>query len=140
MFGVVANASNIVRGDNPPYSADDFLRIYPQFKDVPEEVIAMYLKLADSSLIFAKWNEWWEAGMGLYIAHFLTLWLQEAKRQPGTIGTGLVASKSVDGVSVSYDNTMLNNLADWGAFSLTSFGAQLVTLAKMVGMGGMGIR
>ena len=46
---------------------------------------------------------------------------------------GLQTSKSVGDVSVGY--TTLDALADWGSWNLTSYGQQLVTFARVVGMG-----
>ena len=51
---------------------------------------------------------------------------------------GLVASKSVDGVSVSYDfSTALSDLDGWADWKTTEYGIQFVTLAKNFMRGGM---
>jgi hypothetical protein len=46
---------------------------------------------------------------------------------------GLQTSKSVGDVSVGY--TTLEALADWGSWNLTVYGQELITLARVVGMG-----
>lgn len=84
--------------------------------------------------------------MGLFIAHFCTLYLQTAA-EPGSAAAeilaagelrGLQASKSVGGVSISYDyNTALSGLDQWGGWTTTAYGAQFAALAKLYGKGGM---
>ncbi len=50
---------------------------------------------------------------------------------------GIQTSKSVGDVSVGYQ--ALASLESWGAWNLTSYGQQLATMAKIIGMGPMGI-
>ena len=144
---IIAAASNIRGGDNPPYSKETFLALYPQFKDkVPEAFLDMYTSLANASLSYQRYYDAWEMVMGLFIAHFCTLYLQTAA-EPGSTAAeilaagelrGLQASKSVGGVSISYDyNTALSGLDEWGGWTTTAYGAQFATLAKLYGKGGM---
>jgi len=51
------------------------LQVY-QSPPVPMTVIQLYLNLAYASLQFARWQEQWLVGMGLFIAHYLTLYAQ----------------------------------------------------------------
>ena len=37
---VITSASNIKCGDNPAYTLDNFLKFYPQFKDIVPDVVA----------------------------------------------------------------------------------------------------
>ena len=144
---IIAAASNIRGGDNPPYSKETFLALYPQFKDkVPEAFLDMYTSLANASLSYQRYYDAWEMVMGLFIAHFCTLYLQTAA-EPGSTAAeilaagelrGLQASKSVGGVSISYDyNTALSGLDQWGGWTTTAYGAQFAALAKLYGKGGM---
>lgn len=146
---IIAAASNIRGGDNPPYSKETFLALYPQFKDkVPEAFLDMYTSLANASLSYQRYYDAWEMVMGLFIAHFCTLYLQTAA-EPGSTAAeilaagelrGLQASKSVGGVSISYDyNTALSGLDQWGGWTTTAYGAQFAALAKLYGKGGMQI-
>ena len=51
---------------------------------------------------------------------------------------GLLASKSVDSVSASYDfSTALAGLESFAGWTLTIYGQQLATLARLAGRGGM---
>lgn len=43
---------------------------------VPMAVIQLYLNLAYACLVQARWQEVWMVGMGLFIAHYLTLYAQ----------------------------------------------------------------
>jgi hypothetical protein len=85
--------------------------------------------------------------MGLYIAHFLTLYLQStaspddpmSKIVNAGLAKGMVASKSAGDLSVSYDFSVISGqeFAGWGTYKLTAFGQQFITLARMYSMGGM---
>ena len=55
---IIAAASNIRGGDNPPYSKETFLALYPQFKDkVPEAFLDMYTSLANASLSYQRYYD-----------------------------------------------------------------------------------
>lgn len=49
------------------------------------------------------------------------------------VAQGILTSKSVGDVSASY--SVLQGLEGWGAFNLTKYGQQLITMAKTVGSG-----
>ena len=154
VFGIIAGASNIRCGNNPPYTSADFLALYPQFgktdesgnKIIPSVVIDAYVQLAHSSLSKARYHDAWEMCMGFFVAHWLTLYLQTATSPDDPIGKiisaglskGVQSSKSADDLSVSYDFSLVSGDMDgWGTYKLTAFGQQLVTFAKMFSMGGM---
>lgn len=143
---LIADASNIKIGENPEYTVDDFYAFYPQFKDqVPENVVEAFVNLASANINIKRWNKSWEFGMALFIAHFLTLYVKTSGTidDPQTnLASGLVrgiqTSKSVDGVSVSYDvSSVLTELDGWGSYKLTEYGIQLLTMARLLGKGNM---
>lgn len=150
---IIAGAANIKGGDNPPFTADDFKAIYPQFWNaegnplVPQAVMDMYIAFVDSFVKVSRYHEAWKVCMCLAIAHFLVLYLRTISPDPdsGAVGVikaaetkGLVASKSVDSVSVSYDfSTALADLDGWADWKTTEYGIQFVTLAKNFMHGGM---
>ena len=137
---------------NPEYGINDFKRFYPYFFNLPEnegdipepllpvEVVEMYIEFAHSCVKIWRYHEGWKLLIGLFIAHFCELYLR-SMADPGSSAAeviakgqlkGLAASKSVDGVSVSYDfSQALNGLEGWGEFLSTEYGAQFATLAKM---------
>lgn len=150
---IIAGAANIKGGENPPFSAEDFKEIYPQFWDnegkplVPEAVLEMYIAFADSFVKESRYHDAWKVCMCLVIAHFLVLYLRTMSADPdsGAVSVikaaetkGLVASKSVDGVNVSYDfSTALADLDGWADWKTTEFGIQYITIAKNYMRGGM---
>jgi hypothetical protein len=152
----IANASNIRVGDNPPYGLTDFYANYPAYAPrgvdpnityiVDPTIIQMYLDLANTSIKETRWRSGWKIAMGWFVAHFITLYLQGMADANSTAAQviakgqskGLMASKSVSDVSVSYDyNSIAQDLDGWAAWKLTSYGQQLATMGKMLGKGGM---
>jgi len=149
---IVHAASNVRGGENPAFCSDDFKAVFPQFWDnlgdvrVPEPVLDMYIDFAMATVKESRYRKVWKMATCLFVAHFLTLYLQTmvdvsapaaAVIQAGQT-KGLTASKSVDSVSVSYDfTTALSDLDGWAAWKLTTYGVQFATIAKQYGMGGM---
>ena len=108
---------------------------------VPLAVIQLYLNLAYVSLMQSRWRESWQLGMALYIAHYLTLWCQtEGNAQTtanqvvaNSLQAGITVSQGADGVSQGLQ--LLTKLENWAAWTLTQYGVQLATLARVVGAG-----
>jgi hypothetical protein len=106
---------------------------------VPLLVLNIYINLATNSLAQKRWHEAWPAAIAMYAAHFATMWLQSEGNPAMTPGqaaaaglqNGILVSKSVDGVSAGYENSM-GEFADWGAWTQTKYGAQLITLAELI--------
>lgn len=151
--GIIGEASNIRTGSNPAFLLSDFLAIYPQFGPdsngvdmVPKLIIQMFIDLADACINEARWHSYWKMGMGWFIAHFCTLYLQGLADPNGGAAAamaagqakGLNTSESVGDVSVSMDyNQIGQDLEGWAAWKLTIYGQQLATIGKLVGKGGM---
>lgn len=144
---LTAQAGNIKIRENPLYTLDDFLTFYPQFAGLlPDVVLNNFLELGQACVSKQRFGKMWQLAIGLFIAHFCTLYLQNVA-EPGTEAAdvlnaaqaaGVVTSESADGVSYSMDTSMLSqDLAGWAAFKLTAFGSQFATIAKLVGKGGM---
>lgn len=159
---IIGLASNVKGGINPPFTITDFAEIYPQFFTVeyvqpksrkkqckqvpiiPESVINTYIELAHACVKESRFRESWKVCMGLFVAHFITLYLETAANPEGSNiakagqAGGLMSSKSVDGVSVSYDySQVMNDLEGWADWKSTAYGVQLATWAKMFSLGGM---
>lgn len=137
-------------GDNPPFTLADFKEVYPQFSGdaVPNIVLEMYLELAHNAVKQSRYHSYWKMAMGLFIAHFTTLWVMgNADPGSGAAGIikageqkGLVTGKSVDGVSVSKDyNTITSGLDGWAAWTMTTYGTQLASLARLTTKAGVQI-
>jgi len=153
VIGIITNASNLRTGDNPSYTLEDYLSMYPQFGSdsggvylVPTVILQMYIDLANASIQEARYHGAWVLCMGFFVAHFATLYLQGTASPGSSAGQvleagraqGLATSESVDGVSVSTDyNAIANDLNGWAAWKLTIYGQQLATIGKLMGKGGM---
>ena len=88
----------------------------------------------------------WRYAVGLYVAHFSAMYLktyspcsQSAGHVAGNAEQkGIVKTVSMGDTSVSYDNSAVTaGTEKWGSWNSTQYGSQLVTMARMVGMGGM---
>jgi len=141
-------ASNLRADSTPAFTSADFLALYPQFSGeiIPAAVLDMYLEQGLRCIQQSRWHSMWKSGLSLYIAHHLTMWLLgnapegSNAKQVATAGLshGAVASKSVDGVSVSYaQSSAQSDLTGWGSYKGTIFGEQFATMARIVGKGGM---
>lgn len=156
-YGFAANATlaaNLAFGTNPPYQISDFFAIYPKFgtaspytSPIPQPVLQLYINLASASLSQARWLDYWQMGMALFVAHYATLYL----RSEGSVGTtaqqiassglavGLKVSQAAGDVSQSQEY-MTTGWESWGSWNLTTYGQQLITNAAIVGIGPMYIR
>lgn len=153
MMEAFGGSSNVILTDNPEYTQAMFLAMFPVFKLVTEEdptgipvpVFNLFKAMADKTIKYDRYKGQWEYLMGLYIAHYLTLYLQTQSGTPGAqaalqgaLPRGVAQSKSVDGLSISYDfMDMANDLAGYGTYKLTAYGQQLATLTKIYGHAGM---
>lgn len=153
MLGILADASNLKTGTNPPFTLDDFYLMYPQFgKDsdnnyvVPVEVQEMYFELANACIKEARWHKTWKLAMGWFIAHFLTLYVQGmADPNSGAASVlkagqaqGLQTSMSAGDVSISIDySTITTGIDGWAGWKLTTYGQQLANIGRLIGKGGM---
>lgn len=155
---IITQASNVKVGQNPAFSASDFLAFYPQFKNsaatlpagyseglnIPDAVFDEFLKTANAKIQEVRWHREWKTAMCLFIAHNATLYLSAAS---GSTVSGLIAaaapalvmtSKSVGDVSVSYDvNSISDDLKGYGDLKATVYGQQLASKARLLGKAGM---
>jgi hypothetical protein len=123
---------------------------YPEFRDqgkYPDSGVQLYAAMAGLLLNQNLWGPpaltttnppttMFDIGVELFIAHNLALELQQIKASnngaaPG-IMTGVVSSKSVGGVSISYD-TASGVEADASHWNLTTYGIRFIRLAKQFG-------
>ena len=153
--GWLNTASGIVVGSNPPYTLADFVAFYPKFGEVKDEIftgtvpaaaINMYIALASASLMQGRWREAWTMVMGLYVAHYCTLYLR-SEGSAGTTAGAIAASGLEKGITISQSagdvsksSQLVQGFEQWGAFAQTTYGTQLITLAKTVGRGPIFVR
>lgn len=155
MMEVFRGASNVILTDNPEFTRDDFSSIFPVFKlqdgtevkqdEIPEEVFNLFYNMANKSLKYDRFKSVWKYCMGLYIAHYMILYLMTQNGDPGaqsalagSLPRGIASSKSVDGLSISYDFMgAAEDLSGYGTWKYTIYGQQLATITKIYGHGGM---
>lgn len=116
---------------------------FPEFIDAtkyPDSLIQMWLTVATSLVNSDRWVELTNIGIELVTAHHLTIALRDQTAAavggvPGVM-TGPTSAKAVDKVSTSYDTgaAMLDGAGFW---ALTSYGIRYLTLARMMGAGGL---
>lgn len=147
-----AGVSNVILTDNPSFTEDDFKGVFPNFpigeenKDddgnyIPEEAFTLFLMMANKAIKYDRYKSAWKYLMCLYIAHMMVLYMQTIKNPEdtsvasalaGALPTGISTSKSVDGLSISYDLLgMQEDYAGYGTWKLTKYGQQLITLTKI---------
>lgn len=154
-FRYKASHTNITK-NNPPYTMDMFFEDYPFFKagdkipgcdrvEVPDDFIQMHIDYANDIVRQNLYGSSWRYICGLVVAHLLIMYLKTAVpigSNPDRIvtagsPTGLATSKSVDGVSISYDYSYLGvNANKYGAWGLTLYGIQFMTFARAMNKGG----
>lgn len=154
-------AANVASGEKGNYTAGMFLGDFPQFTKtpdteqadetvlvslVPDPVLQMFIEQANDSVFPSRWGSMWRYAAGLYVAHFSAMYLKTYASGSDSSGeaagsawqTGNVKSASMGKTSVSYDNSAITaGMEKWGVWNTTQYGSQLVTMARMVGMGGM---
>lgn len=160
--GARAAASNVPQtGERGSYRKEMFLEDFPQFTKhssgddgeeaaveslVPDKMLGNFISQANDSVLPSRWGSMWQYAAGLYVAHFAALYLKTytpssenaAQAAAGADQVGVVKSASMGNTSISYDNSAITAGAEkWGAWNATQYGSQLVTMARMVGMGGM---
>lgn len=151
MMEAFGNPSSIITSENPPYTLEMFQKTFPVFiigsedGEIPVEVFNLFKAMADGAIKEKRYKSQWEYLMGLFIAHHLVLYLQTQEGEPGaaaalrnSLPSGVATSKSVDGLSISYDLLgIADDLAGYGTWKLTKYGMQLATLTRIYGHSGM---
>lgn len=148
MMEAFQGSSNVILTDNPEFTQEDFNEIFPIFNindDIPVEIFNLFKAMADKSIKYDRYVSNWKYLMCLYIAHNLTLWLKTQQGDPTaqnalkrSVPIGIASSKSVDGLSISYDFMgVTDDFSGYGTWKLTVYGQQLITLTKIYGHGGM---
>lgn len=120
-----------------------FRQSFPEFSDeykYTDSMITFWSGLGEKLLNETRWDDFYVEGLQLFTAHHLIMAYQNetlaaANKTPGTGASGVVSSKSVGGVSVSYDTGSIT-LQDAGNFNLTTYGRSFWQLMLIVGMGG----
>lgn len=126
-----------------PLTVETFRAAFPAFQDpsmYPSEQIQFWI---DQAMLNPPINQWrigqfYDQAILFWIAHNLTLERYVANMSvsgQAAIGIGAPASKSVNGVSISYDNSLSSD-PQAGPYNLTIYGQRFWMYLKMAGAAG----
>lgn len=156
--GLRKEAANVPEaGEKGTYSADMFMADFSQFYKVdeatglkvslvPTDMLNLFIENANASVLPSRWGSMWRYAAGLYTAHFASLYLKTYRESSdsaldasaGAEQMGVIKQTTMGDTSIQYDNSAITAAtAEWGAWNSTTYGAQLVTLAKQIGALGM---
>ena len=127
----------------PDLTIEQFRAEFPAFastSDYPDTQVGYWIDQAVnfSPIDEVRWGQFYLQGLRLYVAHNLALermGLIQA-RTGAPVGAGVPASKSVGGVSISYD-VEFGSEQDGGNWSMTIWGSRFLRLLRMAGSGGI---
>lgn len=151
-YGVRAAAANIGSGAPGTYTAEQFQEDFPQFFNswgqplLPASMLEEIIRMANAAVQPDRWGEGWRYAVGLYVAHYVTLYLRgyaacnETPEQAAASGAlvGMVKSATLGDASVSYDTAAITaGTEDWGDLNSTTYGQMFANRAKLIGMAGM---
>lgn len=122
-------------------STNQFRVDYPEFASTSmytNSQLTYYLNLAYQMLNASRWGGQLDIGAELFVAHHIALEAKSmAESENGGIpgqDPGLVNSKSVDKVSVSFDTQAIAE-PDGGHWNSTIYGRRFLRLVRMFGAG-----
>lgn len=146
-YGVRAAAANIGQSQGN-YTAEQFQQDFPQFftpDGVSYYMLTEIINMANASVQPDKWLESWRYAVGLYVAHYATLYLRTYAQSSPTAAqaaasgalVGVVKSATLGDSSVSYDTSALTKgTENWGDLNATTYGQMLANRAKLIGAAG----
>ncbi len=154
-YSIRAAAANIGQAQGN-YTAEQFQQDFPQFFTpgteeapavclVPAAMLAEIINMANACIQPDKWLESWRYAVGLYVAHYATLYLRTYAESSPTAAqaaasgalVGIVKSATLGDSSVSYDTTAVTKgTEEWGDLNATTYGQMLANRAKLIGAGG----
>jgi hypothetical protein len=124
-----------------PLANAQFRTDFPEFANTlayPDSELTVWMNVASIMLQpnAQRWGNLLTIGIELAAAHWLILAMRDLNAAvPGT-ATGLLSSKGVADLSMSYDYSR-TTLADAGFWNLSSYGQRFYMLVRMMGAGGI---
>lgn len=149
-FGVRAAAANIGQGRGD-YTVEQFQADYPQFFTaegislLPPSMLCKIIDMANTAVQPDKWLDSWRFAVGLYAAHYVTLYLRSYATSNETAAAaaasgalvGVVKSATLGDSSVAYDTSAITaGTDDWGDLNSTTYGQMFANRAKLIGLTG----
>lgn len=138
LIGFPCITDELPEGWDQPLTVAQFRVLFPNFTDdttFPDATIQAWLDMAP--LDPCVWGSMYQLGMGLWVGHELTKFgpggLASAAGAGNGVG-GIVQSKSVDSVSLSYDNNIGTD-PEAGQYNMTIYGRQFWSMLKYLPIG-----
>lgn len=155
-WGVKIRAANICGCGGGDYTVDMFYEDFPIFhyrneddelvRSIPEHIIQMFVDAANQNVCICRYGKMWRYVVGLYVAHFATLYLRSyAEESPtgdpngsasGGDVIGLVTSEKLGDATITFATTTASTYNDIGSWGETEYGRIYTTFAKAVSAGG----
>lgn len=150
-YGLRAMAANVGCGKGT-YTAEQFQADYPQFFTaegislLPPPMLCKVIDMANTAVQPDKWLDEWRFAVGLYTAHYVTLFLRgyspssDSPQQAAASGAlvGVVKSATLGDSSVTYDTSAITaGTDDWGDLNSTTYGQMFASRAKLIGLASM---
>lgn len=115
---------------------------------IPDDILDMFIAMGLYYIQECRWGPKWRFAIGLYVAHYATLYLRSYKpasegNNPGSAAgsggvQGVMKSAQLGDSSVQYDvSSVISATEDWGAWNSTAYGQLLVTEVRLIALGGM---
>jgi len=112
-------------------TATSFKTRFPEFTSIADARIELFIEDAVLVLNEVNWGTKYDLGLYYLTAHYLALGEKSSVGNSGS--NGQVASKAVDGTSISYNNATLTGVDD-SYYSSTSYGQRYLQLRKSLGV------
>lgn len=115
---------------------------FPEFADdavYTDHMVNFWAGIGVELIDLDRWGNLFTQGQSLFVAHNLVIQrrnMSGAASGGSGMSFGVVSSKSVGSVSVSYDNSLVV-MPNAGQWALTVYGLQYLQLARMIGVGGV---
>ena len=150
-YGLRTMAANLGHGKGT-YTVEQFRADYPQFFTaegialLPPSMLCKVIDMANTAVQPDKWLDEWHFAVGLYTAHYVTLFLRsyapssETPQQAAASGAlvGVVKSATLGDSAGTYDTSAITEgTEDWGDLNSTTYGQMLANRAKLIGLAGM---
>lgn len=149
--GKKATASGVAPSSKGTYTSSMFVQDFPQFTDsdsesfVPDTMLDNFINMANDTISPDVWGTSWRYAAGLFVAHMSAMYLKTysassdsaAAAVSGADQVGVVKSATMGDTSVSYDASAITaGTEKWGTWNATTYGSQLVTMARQIGIAG----
>ena len=112
-------------------TAIEFKTRFPEFSNISDATVDINIQDAEIMVTKSKWGKLYDIGVAYLAAHSLSLSVKSANGNSGAVNQ--VASKSVEGVSVSYVSPQGTIVESY--YQSTIYGQRYLNLLSQVGIG-----